>query len=154
MPSWFNEVWSHATVSVSRAYKGMHFPEGKGRVELDPLNKDRAEERLAELQAELQPVLQAHPWFHVELKARKRKHLVEVTLEFQADRALSIQQPTGNRFRLQGHTLEGEHRKDVKVGVVVLRGLQREVMENLLRKPRSDRKCLVFELFKLPFYIP
>lgn len=146
MPTVFNEVWDHCALHVNQAWESHRvreftFPlEGGATAAEWPALQTR---RTAE-----------HAGLIEQLKALGLK-VVEVRgvqgipggplspvlhLEARRGHRFTVRRRTGDAYRLHASTVDGELRKNVRVGVVVVRGLLGEVREiHARRKARKDK---------------
>ncbi|GGJ44109.1 hypothetical protein GCM10008938_32990 [Deinococcus roseus] len=149
VPVFLDEVWVYATLQQSQALKtqlftgGPHtlsipgqFPEGEM---LDALHRDieRIREHFPELNAEIQsnaPGSGGH------------------SFTFTTPTPLTLRLSEGRRFRMYARTVNRGTHKDLKVGAIVIRGLQQDVQVSRPRIPRADQKQLLFTVGPLSFY--
>lgn len=168
-PTFFPEVWSYATVRVRQAamaYRGMG----------DPLISDPQERLCGRMPLRGQPV-RIEEWSEALLEplraAAERLELsglpiVGWTVSGQVDDKLlfgtpvlvlelsepiTVRRSSGRSFRLYGVATTGAQHKDVKIGMVVLHGLETPVQMNPPRKPRADTKTPVANEMGWSFYL-
>lgn len=146
MPSFFNEVWDHCSLHVNQAWESHRV-----REHVFPLEGGASAAEWPALQARL---VTEHAALIGQLRTLDLKTVevrgVQATpggtisptlyLEARRGRRFTVRRRTGDAYRLHASTIGGEVRKNVRVGVVVVRGLLSEVQEvHARRTPRKDR---------------
>lgn len=135
LPGFHDEVWAHAAVHVNQAYESHRV-----REHAFPLGSVVAAAQWPELQAQL---VAAHAEKMAQLQALGLK-VAEIrglttdvpgqvqpalALEARRGQRFTVRRRTGRAYRLYASTGEGEPRRNVRVGVVVVRGLLSNVRE-------------------------
>jgi len=144
MPSLFNEVWSHCALHVNQAWEShrvrdFRFPlEGSATAaEWPALQAKRTAEHAGVIGR-----LQNLGLKVVEVRGVQQTPggPISPTLYLEAHRGhrFTVRRSTGSAYRLHASTADGEVRKNVRVGVVVVRGLLHDVQEH--HPPRKVRK--------------
>lgn len=146
MPSFFNEVWDHGSLHVNQAWESHRVREHAFPLEGGASAADwpALQVRLTAEHAGLIGQLQALDLKTVEVRGVQATPggVISPTLYLEARRGrrFTIRRRTGLAYRLHASTVGGEIRKNVRVGVVVVRGLLSEVQEvHARRTPRKDR---------------
>lgn len=146
MPSFFDEVWDHCALHVNQAWESHRV-----REHAFPLEGAASAADWPALQAHLTTEhgaliarLQALDLWVVEVKGVQHLSGGPVSpilhLEARRGRRFTIRRRTGDAYRLHASTVNGEVRKNIRVGVVVVRGLLSEVQEvHPRRTPRKDK---------------
>ncbi|WP_221091193.1 hypothetical protein [Deinococcus aquaedulcis] len=144
LPGFHDEVWAHAAVHVNQAYESHRV-----REYTFPRGNAVAAEQWPELQAQL---VAAHAEKAAQLQALGLK-VAEIRglmtdvpgqvqpvlyLEARRGQRFTVRRRTGRAYRLYASTSEGEPRRNVRVGVVVVRGLLSDVREE--HPPRASRR--------------
>ncbi|GEM50044.1 hypothetical protein [Deinococcus cellulosilyticus] len=148
-PTFFNETWENATVRVMEAYKPrvLH---GEGTLPLMPVDEGKkdtyTESRLNELQELDCPYLT----LRLAGKVSDGKYFPE--LVYHARKPVTVRVSTGRKFRLYARIVGGGNRNGVKVGAVVVRGLEGKVFEHLPRATRKDTKPLLIKILRYSFH--
>lgn len=154
LPTFFDERWSHASVRVTDAFRSWQFTDGVD-LPCEPVRKDNWELEkplvLEKVEALLASPLPVRKWELLE-DLDETGNFVCPVLQLTLSAPLALRQPSGKSFRLYGVSVDGVQHKNVKVGIVVLRGLEGKVQVNVARKPRTDRKEQVAEGFGFQFF--
>lgn len=146
MPSFFNEVWDHCSLHVNQAWESHRVCEHVFGLEggVSAADWPVQQARLTTQHAALITRLQALDLKTVEVRGVQATPGGAISptlyLEARRGRRFTVRRRTGDAYRLHASTTGGEVRKNVRVGVVVLRGLLSEVQEvHARRTPRKDR---------------
>lgn len=146
MPSFFNEVWDHCSLHVNQAWESHRVREHAFPLEGSALAADwpALQVHLIAEHARLIGQLQVLDLKTVEVRGVQATPggVISPTLYLEARRGrrFTIRRRTGLAYRLHASTAGREIRKNVRVGVVVVRGLLSEVQEvHARRTPRKDR---------------
>ncbi|EYB66427.1 hypothetical protein DEIPH_ctg139orf0158 [Deinococcus phoenicis] len=144
MPALFNEVWDHCAMHVNQAWEShrvreFKFPlEGSATADEWPAIQAKRTSEYAQVIRQLQDLgLKVVEVRGVQLAPGGP---ISPTLYLEARRShrFTVRRSTGSAYRLHATTTEGELRKNVRVGVVVIRGLLHRVHEH--HPPRKVRK--------------
>ncbi|GEM49436.1 hypothetical protein [Deinococcus cellulosilyticus] len=139
----------YATVQQSQALKTQCVRGGPHSLTVPSHFPDGSEVTLDRLHQDIERIRQAFPDLHAEIQTADRG---QHTFTFTTPKPLTLRHSEGRRFRMYARTVTRHTHKDLKVGVIVIRGLQRDVQESRPRLPRSDQKKLLFTLGPLRFY--
>jgi hypothetical protein len=147
LPTFRDEVWQHATLSINVAYSSRLLAKSPDTLELKPVRPEDWEEKEATLKTLLPHILELPGVRSVKLKAKETFNaygypVIQPLLVLRSrPGSLSYRRLSGRAFRLRGLTRGLEERPHHKLGILVLRGLEREVeVVDRDRKKREDAK--------------
>jgi hypothetical protein len=147
LPTFLDETWLHASLSINTAYESYLLSKSPYAIELNPVSPEAWEEKEQRLIALLPEILELPSVESVKVVGKKAFNtygyrVIEPRLVIRSEpNTLSYRRLSGRAFRLRGLTDTLEERAQVKLGILVLRGFKSksvEVRKN--RKPRSDMK--------------
>lgn len=142
LPTFFPEVWVHASVRTLEAHEAhrreglVELPQKPVPVEDWPYKRPQLFRTLYELQQDGVKM----KWHEVQETTSEDGRDVLPTVRFFLEEPWTLRRRSGTSYRLYGLSSSGEQHKNVKVGAVVLRGLEGNVQVNGRRKERRDRK--------------
>ncbi|WP_216327742.1 hypothetical protein [Deinococcus aestuarii] len=146
MPSFFDEVWDHCALHVNQAWESHRVREHSFPLEglASAADWPALQARLTVEHGALIARLQALDLRTAEVRGVQQLPGGPVSpvlhLEARRGRRFTVRRRTGDAYRLHASTVGGEIRKNVRVGVVVVRGLLGEVQTvHPRRTPRKDR---------------
>ncbi|GEM48673.1 hypothetical protein [Deinococcus cellulosilyticus] len=153
VPTFFDEVWSHATVTLTQAFRAKRFHDGVVRLALPRVPVGDWSTQLAQWQTKLQEMPAELRVKTLEIEHKELEGDVYPVLQCTFRHPVTVRWESGGSYSLYAVSEAGVQHKDVKVGAVVVRGLQNPVLENLPRKERSDKKPLLFTFCRHQFYL-
>ncbi len=145
LPTFLNEVWSRATLSVNTAYSSQRVKKSAFELRLPSVKKRKWETKERVLKTRLTKLKTLPGVKAVRLEVETDEDnpglLVPKLVITCKPNTLTVRRYSGRAFRLRGHTVTGEERPHCKVGIVVLRGLELTVKDTQdIRKKRADAK--------------
>ncbi|GEM49649.1 hypothetical protein [Deinococcus cellulosilyticus] len=151
VPSFFAEQWVYATVSESPAYTARRIT-STGQLPLRLVATGDVKQEYQQLQEEWKAITQAFPFLQGEVTQVPEEEKILLRLDFSTSMPVTARQDTGSRYHLYARTVQGKPRNHVRVGAVVVQGLQHGVREAAARKRRSDAKKDLFRFGGWGFY--
>jgi hypothetical protein len=146
LPTFLNEAWSHATLSINTAYASQRIKKSPYDLLLSPVSERDWPTRERALKA-LLPKIKTLPgvknvWLDLEPDTDDTALFTPKLVIMSKPNTLTLRRYSGRAFRLRGHTVKGSERPHRKLGIMVLRGLELEDIKIVddIRKKRSDAK--------------
>jgi hypothetical protein len=148
LPTFLNETWSHASLSINTAYSSRRIKKSPYELRLPGVKKRQWEAKERVLKVRL-PKLKALPGVRdVRLEVEEDEDdpslLIPKLVITCKPNTLTVRRYSGRAFRLRGHTTTGKERPHRKLGIMVLRGLELKNVKDTkdIRKKRADAKTL------------
>lgn len=146
LPTFLNEAWSHATLSINTAYSSQRIKKSPYDLLLSPVRERAWPAKERALKAVL-PKVRALPgvkdvYLDLEEDEDDPSLWVPKLVVTSKPNTLTLRRYSGRAFRLRGHTVKGKERPHRKLGIMVLRGLELgdiKIVDDI-RKKRSDAK--------------
>jgi hypothetical protein len=147
LPTFCDETWQRATLSINTAYSSRLLSENPDVVELTPVPPERWSEREKALKPLLPKIRKLPGVRDVKLEGREGVNpfgyrIFTPTFIVRSKKgSVSYRRYSGRAFRLRGLTTKFEERPHHKLGILVLRGLEGDIeIVDRERKQRSDTK--------------